>query len=112
MDKRKDPRRKIMAFTPVYALEPKTLLGYLDNLTLRGARVVGDVFMEEGALVNLSIHFSQGASDVPTPPLLIRGRVVRDHTDEAQYENLGFEFVDATAEQIAALEAVIQRFEF
>lgn len=111
-DKRKEPRKKLMAFTPVYSLNPKTLLGYLEDLTLHGARVVGDVLLEEGKMMDLSIQFPDGTPNVPAQPFIISARVARVHTDETQFENLGFEFVDVTGEQSLILEAVIQRYEF
>lgn len=111
-DKRKEPRKKLMTFTPVYTLNPRTLLGYLEDLTIRGARVVGDKMLEEGKLMNLSIEFPAGTPNLPAQPFVIRARVARVHTDEARYENLGFEFVDVTDEQTAVLESVIQRYEF
>lgn len=111
-DKRKDPRKKIMAFTPVYALKPKTLLGYMEDLTLRGARVVGDVSIEEDKLITLSIELPKDTASLPSTPFIVRARVARSHTDEAGFENLGVEFVDVTEEQMSILEAVIQRYEF
>ena len=112
LDKRKEPRKKLMAFTPVYSLNPRNLLGYLEDLTIHGARVVGGVSLEEGKAVNLSIEFPEGTPNVPDHPFLIRGRVARVHTDASQFENLGFEFLDVNNEQTAILEAVIQRYEF
>ena len=112
LDKRKEPRKKLMAFTPVYMLHPRTLLGYLEDLTVRGARVVGDVVLDEGKLVDLSIQFPEGTPNLPAPAFTIRAQVARVHTDETQFENLGFEFVDVTEEQAAILELVIQRYEF
>lgn len=111
-DKRKEPRKKLMAFTPVYSLHPKILLGYLEDLTPHGARVVGDVELVEGTTIQLSIEFPEGTPNVPSLPFLIHGRVARALVDEAHFENLGFEFVDVTDEQAAILEAVIQRYEF
>lgn len=111
-DKRKEPRKKLMAFTPVYMLHPKTLLGYLEDLTLHGARVVGETIMEPGKLVTLYIEFPEDTPNVPDHTFTIQARVARAHFDETRYENIGFEFVDATEEQIAVLEAVIQRYEF
>lgn len=111
-DKRRDARKKLMAFTPVYIYNPRALLGYLEDLTIHGARVVGGIQLEEGRLINLSIEFPEGIPNVPSYPLQIRARVVRVHEDEAHYENLGFEFVDVTEEQAAILDSVIQRYEF
>ncbi|MCB9112764.1 MAG: PilZ domain-containing protein [Anaerolineales bacterium] len=111
-DKRKDTRKKLMAFTPVYTVSPRTLLGYLEDLTVHGARVVGDVSLEENSLATLSIEFPKDTPNVPSTPFVINARVARSHQDETQYENLGFEFVEITPEQTAILEAVIQRYEF
>lgn len=111
-DKRKDQRKKLTSFVPVYALNPKTLLGYLEDLTIHGARVVGDVSLETGKLVTLSIEFPEGIPNVPPYPFTIHARVARAYSDEANYENLGFEFVDVTDEQNVILESVLQRYEF
>jgi hypothetical protein len=111
-DKRKDPRKKLMAFTPVYMLKPKTLLGYLEDLTTHGARVVGDVPLESDKFVTLVIDFPKDTASLPPEAFTIQARVARANKDEARYENLGFEFVDTTEAQVAVLEAVIQRYEF
>lgn len=111
-DKRKDPRKKLMAFTPVYTLKPKTLLGYLEDLTVHGARVVGDVPLEADKIVTLVIDFPKDTASLPPEPFTIQARVARAGKDEARYENLGLEFVDVTEAQVTVLEAVIQRYEF
>jgi hypothetical protein len=74
--------------------------------------VVGDVFLEAGRVVTLSIELPKDTASLPSTPFTIRARVTSTRTDEAQFENLGFEFVDVTDEQAAVLEAVIQRYEF
>ncbi|MBI3167198.1 MAG: PilZ domain-containing protein [Chloroflexi bacterium] len=111
-DKRKDLRKKLIAFTPVYTLNPKTLLGYLEDLTTHGARVVGSTILEPGKLVTLYVEFPEDTPNVPDHSLTINARVARAHFDETRYENIGFEFMDATEEQTAILEAVILRYEF
>lgn len=111
-DKRKDPRKKLMAFTPVYTLKPKTLLGYLEDLTIHGARVVGDVTLEADTLITLVIDFPKDTASLPPEPFTIQARVARASQDEAHYENLGLEFVNVTDEQARILEAAILRYEF
>ena len=111
-DKRKDPRKKLMAFTPVYILKPKKLIGYLEDLTTHGARVVGDVPLEADTLVTLVIDFPKDTASLPPEAFAIQARVARANQDEAHYENLGFQFVEPTAAQVTVLEAVIQRYEF
>ncbi|HMV30399.1 MAG TPA: PilZ domain-containing protein [Anaerolineales bacterium] len=111
-DKRKDTRKKLMAFTLVYTLKPKALIGYLEDLTIRGARVVGSVSLEADKLVTLEIDFPKDTASLPPTPFTIQARVARSAQDEAKYANLGFEFVDVTPEQTRILEAVIDRYEF
>ncbi len=111
-DKRKDPRKKLVAFTPVYTLNPKTLIGYLEDLTIRGARVVGSINLEPGRIVTLAIQFPKETVSLPSAAFTIQARVARSSTDETNYENTGFEFVDVTPEQTNVIQAVMQRYEF
>lgn len=111
-DKRKETRKKLTAFTPVYALKPKTLIGYLEDLTLRGARVVGSIPLEADKVLTLAIDFPKDTASLPPEPFTIQARVARSGKDEAEYANLGFEFIDVTDEQTRILEAVIERYEF
>ncbi len=111
-DKRKEPRKKLTAFTPVYALKPKTLLGYLEDLTPHGARVVGNIALEADKAVTLSVDFPKATASLPPIPFTIQARVARADIDEDNYNHIGFEFLDVTPEQMQVLEAVIERFEF
>jgi hypothetical protein len=47
-NQRKESRKKFMAFTPVYDLNHKLLLGYIGDLTMKGAMVVGEKSVEVG----------------------------------------------------------------
>ncbi len=111
-DKRKEPRKKLVAFTPVYMLHPRTLLGYLEDLTTSSARVVGNVTLDTDNVVTLEINFPKDTASLPPEPFTIQARVARSGQDEAKYENLGFQFVNVTDEQTQVIEAVIQRYEF
>ncbi|HSK66389.1 MAG TPA: hypothetical protein VK888_05635, partial [Anaerolineales bacterium] len=64
-ERRKETRRKLMAFTPVYDLHPRTLLGYLGDLTLRGALVVGDKLITINKETELEIQFPNDLPDIP-----------------------------------------------
>lgn len=112
LDKRKEPRKKLIAFTPVYTLKPKMLIGYLEDMTIHGARVVGDVPLEPGQIVTLVIDLPKDTASLPPDAFTIHARVARSMQDKAKYMNIGFEFVDVTSEQDRILEALIQRYEF
>jgi hypothetical protein len=111
--RRKEPRRKMLAFTPVYTLKPKLLLGYLGDLTTHGALVVGETEMEAGKQVTLSIEFPRELPEVGDQPFTLAARVARcQHDESPQYFNVGMEFTDVNPAQAAILEAIIQRYEF
>lgn len=111
-DKRKEPRKKLMAFTPVYVLNPRTLLGYLEDMTLGGAKVVGNFPLAENSRVVLAIDFPKDLPIVVDLPFIIKARAARSNAGEDGYEILGFEFSEVTEDQIRVLEAIIQRYEF
>jgi hypothetical protein len=113
MNKRQELRKKILAFTPVYRQNPRALLGYLGDLTVRGAQVVGEVSVETGNQVKLLIEFPRELPEVGDKPFTIAARIARcNHDDSPQYFNIGVEFLEPSAAQMTILEAIIQRYEF
>ena len=113
MNKRKEARKKLTAFTLVYELQPKVLLGYLLDLTLHGAKVEGERPVEVNKMTTLSIQFPSGLSELPTSPFIIPGRVARCQRDASGTTYaIGLEFVQVTPEQIKVIEAVVQRYSF
>ena len=62
---RKESRKKLMAFTPVYDLLHKTLLGYVGDLTLQGVMVIGEKFIEVDKQLTLGIEFPASQPDLP-----------------------------------------------
>jgi hypothetical protein len=113
LDHRKEARKKVIRFTPVYKLQPKTLLGYLVDLNLRGAKVEGERAAEINQQVTLSIEFPSDLPEVPSAPFTIPARVARCVSGEGPtFYNLGFEFTDITPEQTRIIEAIIRRYAF
>jgi len=112
-DQRTEPRKKILIFTPVYLDKPRTLLGYLGNLTVRGMLVVGEKSVETGKDVTLSIEFPPELPEMGGKPFLIAARVARcDQDDSPQYFNIGMEFPAVSSAQKMVLEAMMERYEF
>lgn len=116
LDHRRELRKKILTFTPVYAIHvvnPKRLLGYLCDLTVHGALVVGEAEVEVGRQITLSIEFPHELPEVGDKPFNIQARVARCVRDESpQYYNIGMEFPAVSAAQAEVIEAIIQRCEF
>jgi hypothetical protein len=112
-DQRKEARKKLIAFTPVYGLGPKVLLGYLVDLTIRGTKVEGEHPAEINKLITLAIEFPSGLPEIPPSPFMISARVTRcNRTESPQYYNIGFEFTGITPEQARIIEAIINRYAF
>lgn len=112
-DKRKEERKNLMAFTPVYGLHPKTLLGYMEDLTTIGAMVIGKKEMEVGHQTVIMIEVPGALPESTSPRLIFPARVAWCKPDDkSNYYNIGFEFLDLRAYEINAIEAVLRRYEF
>jgi hypothetical protein len=110
---RKESRKKLMAFTPVYDLRHKTLLGYVGDLTMKGAMLIGEKSIEADS------HFILGIEFPEVPPLMTAARVVIParaawcrQDDSPQSFNIGFEFTEVSAENAVILEAILDRYQF
>ena len=112
-DRRKETRRKLMAFTPVYDLHPKVLLGYLGDLTLRGALVIGTNLTTINKETTLEINFPSELSDTPAHSVTIPARIAWCRMDEnPQYYNVGIEFTEVTPEQEELFQQILERYHF
>jgi hypothetical protein len=112
-NQRKESRKKLMTFTPVYDLRLKTLLGYIADLTLKGVMVTGEKPLEVNRHIILGIEFPEKISELAASRVVISGRVARcQEEDNRQYFDIGFEFIDLSAEAAAIIEAVLERYQF
>jgi hypothetical protein len=112
-EQRKETRKKLMAFTPVYDAKRKTLLGYIGDLTLLGAMVVGEKSVELNKEVILTIEFPTDLPDVVTAHVTIPARVAWCRHDESpQYFNIGFEFTEVTPQHTKIFHAILERYQF
>lgn len=115
-NRRKEMRKKVMAFTPVYRLEagkPETLLGFLGDLTLQGALVIGEKTLEVGLPVTLGVEFPAGLPGLRETRLIIQSRVARCVREEGSPDfQLGFKFADPTPEQLEIIQALLERYHY
>ena len=110
---RKETRKKLMAFTPVYDAKRKSLLGYIGDLTLLGAMVVGEKSLEINEEAMLKIEFPDNLSDVIATHVTIPARVAWCRHDESpQYFNIGFEFTEVTLQHTKIFQAILERYQF
>jgi hypothetical protein len=112
-NRRRVIRRKLMAFTPVYDLHPRMLLGYLGDLTMKGALVVGTSLTTIGRETELEINFPSDIPDIPTIPVKLPARIAWCRQDESpQYYNIGVEFMNLSAENAILFEQILDRYHF
>lgn len=113
-ERRKETREKMTAFTPVYDEYPRTLLGYLANLTLRGALVSGEKPLQIDKQGILAIEFPEHLIDITPSHITIPARVARCTQDEINpgYYNIGFEFTEVSPENARVIEAILKRYHF
>jgi hypothetical protein len=111
--RRSEIRKKLTAFTPVRD-ERGTLLGFLSNMTLLGALVIGEKPLEENKQVTMVIEFPEDLPGHVTPHMSIKARVARCVADKESPHsyNIGFEFVGIESEQSKLLQALLDRYQF
>jgi hypothetical protein len=112
-DHRKESRKKLIAFTPVYDLLHKTLLGYVGDLTLQGVMVIGEKQVEVDKHLTLGIEFPEGLPEVPVRRVVIPARAAWCRNDDSpHYFNIGFEFTAVSPENTRIIEAILERYQF
>jgi len=111
-DRRKLPRKDLMSYSQVFNLDNGKLVGYLGDLTLMGAMVIGDEPLKEDTKLTISIQLPE-LPEMQASRLAIPVRVARCQQDlSPEYFNIGLEFDSVTEKQKAVIEAVIQNYEF
>ena len=112
-ERRKEDRKNLMSFTPVYDLYQGILLGYLADLTLLGAMVIGERPAEINKQATLAIELPDDLPDVTASRMTIPARVAWCKQDiSPQYFNIGFEFHDLNPQHGKVIQAILDRYQF
>lgn len=112
-NRRIEPRRKLMAFTPVYDLHPRLLLGYLGDMTLRGALIIGTNLVTVNKETMLEIQFPSDLPGISVVKEIMPARIAWCRQDESpQYYNIGVEFMEVTPEIEDILVRILERYHF
>jgi hypothetical protein len=112
-NRRIERRRKLMAFTPVYDLHPRLLLGYLGDMTLRGALIIGTTLTTVGKKTELEINFPSEIPGVSVLKAAIPSRIAWCRQDESpDYYNIGVQFLEVTPENEELLQHILERYHF
>jgi c-di-GMP-binding flagellar brake protein YcgR len=109
---RMEKRRIVVTFTPVYDLHANILLGYLGDLTLKGALMVSERPVEINRTLDLAIEFRE-TSEIPATRMTISARVAWCKQDENRtHYNTGMEFLEMTEQNKKVIEAVLEKYQF
>jgi hypothetical protein len=111
-ERRKQPRKNLMSYSQVFDLSEGRLIGYLGDLNLSGAMVIGDQPMEIDSELSISIQLPE-LPKINVPSMALRVRVVWCNKDlSPEFLNIGLEFKLVTDQQKNIIEAVMENYEF
>jgi Tfp pilus assembly protein PilZ len=111
-EKRGNERKKLTAFTPVYDSRQNILLGYLGDLTIQGAMVVGENPMEVNTQITLAIEFPE-TPKLPARRVAIPARVAWcSHEESLHSFKTGVEFQELNQEDKKIIEAILERYQY
>jgi hypothetical protein len=109
---RQEERKRLITFTPVYDLRRNVLLGYLGDLTLQGAMIVGEKPMEVDKSILLAIDFRETA-EFSAIRMTIPVRVAWCRQDKTSKDfNTGVEFQEISDQDKRVIEAILERYQF
>ena len=102
-----------MTFTPVYDVRRKAMLGYMGDLTQKGALLVSETPIEVGREFSLAAEFLDTPDTPPSARMTASARVAWCKLEEHRtYYNVGLEFVDITEKNKKTIEAILEKHEF
>ncbi|HEX2997250.1 MAG TPA: PilZ domain-containing protein [Anaerolineales bacterium] len=109
---RKNERKKIIAFTPVYDANKTKLLGYLGDLSMQGALLIGETPLELNTQITLVIDFPETA-EFSARQMKLPCRIAwRKQEGNTPYFNTGVEFQKVNEMYKPFLEAILERYQF
>ena len=111
-ERRKEQRKNLMAYTQVFNLNGGLLLGYLGDINLHGAMVIGEKPMVNSTELTLAIEMPD-LPNISASRITIPARVAWCQQDiSPEYFNVGFEFKEVTDKQKTVIEAIMANYEF
>ena len=113
-ERRKEDRKTLIAFTPVYDLYQGTLLGNLADLNLLGVMVIGERALEIDREVTLAIQLPDDLpASITATRITIPARVAWCKQDVSpEYYNIGFEFKELKARHEAVIKEILDKYQF
>ena len=111
-ERRKQPRKELMSYSQVYDLYNGQLIGYLGDINLLGAMVIGDEQLEMNTTFTISIQLPE-LPEITATRIAMPVRVAYCKRDlSPEYFNIGLEFKLITDNQRKIIETLIDNYEF
>jgi hypothetical protein len=111
-ERRKQPRKEMMSYSQVYDLYNGQLIGYLGDINLLGAMVIGDEQLEMNTALTISIQLPE-LPGITATRIAMPVRVAYCKRDlSPEYFNVGLEFKLITDNQRKIIETLIDNYEF
>ena len=112
-ERRKETRKRFTTFTPVYDLYPRILLGYLGDLNMQGALVIGKKLTTINKETVLEIIFPGELVDITVVPITIPVRIAWCRPDQqSQSYSIGIEFTELTPLHRDLFQKILERYHF
>ncbi len=111
-ERRKEQRKTLMAYTQVFDLYGGFLIGYLADLNLRGAMVIGNKPIPENMDFTIAIELPD-LPKINTSRITLPIHVAWCKPDVSpEFYNVGLEFKEVADEQKKVIRAIIDQYEF
>ena len=111
-ERRKLPRKYLMAFSSVFESKSRVLLGYLSDLTLGGLMIISKVPLDDEKNIVLYIELPN-TPQFPQESLEISARAAWCEADiDPRLYNIGFQFIELNEEDKAIIKEMIEIYEF
>ncbi len=111
-ERRKQPRKNLMSYSQVFDLYEGRLIGYLGDLNLLGAMIIGEQELRVDATFTISVQLPELPNTSATR-LALPARVAWCQPDlSPEFYNMGLEFTLVTDDQKPIIEAVMEHYEF
>lgn len=111
-ERRKQPRKDLMSYSQVFELYHGKLIGYLGDINLLGAMVIGDEPLEVNTEMMISIQLPE-LPEITATRMALPVRVAYCQRDlSPEYLNIGLEFSLVTDQQRNIIQAIVDNYEF
>ncbi|OQX64805.1 MAG: hypothetical protein B5M51_02555 [Anaerolinea sp. 4484_236] len=111
-ERRKLPRKYLMAYSSVYNQNDGQLLGYLCDLTLSGLMVISKESKQIGTEREIRIDLPE-TPVFPKKSLVFKTRVIWCQPDvDPRLHNIGFQLLNLAPEDKPIIEQMIETYEF